>query len=70
MRAVESEDREFMSELLLRHERATEAMIDSLREFMAELRQEFGESRRILQDLHEASQAQTQALFRVLDRLA
>jgi len=59
-----------MQELLLRHERATDAMIGSLREFMVEVRQEFAESRRDHQEFHETTRAQTQALFAVLDRLA
>ena len=59
---MDPEDREFMQQLLLRHEKATDAMIARLdantdalrahtREFVAEM------------------QAQRQALFRVLDRL-
>jgi hypothetical protein len=59
---MDPDDREFMRELLLRHEKATNSMIKRLdtntealrthtREFVAEM------------------QAQRQALFRILDRL-
>jgi hypothetical protein len=50
---MEADDREFMRQLLLRHEKATDAMAirAHTREFVAEMR------------------AQRQALSRVLDRL-
>ena len=66
-----------MRELTLRHERATDAMIQALDERtehmvrrLEEMRKEIAAGTRVLFDLHETVQAQNQALFKVLDRLA
>ena len=63
-------DREFMRELLQRHERATEAMIRGLERLQDQVRLEFAKAREERTELLQASRAQTQALFAVLDRLA
>ena len=55
-----------MRELTLRHERSTQASVRALEE----MRREIAAGRQVLLDLHETVQAQNQALFKVLDRLA
>jgi hypothetical protein len=74
---VEPEDREFMRGLTLRHQRATDAMIRALDERtdqmirrLDEMRAEIAAGRQVLIDLHETAQAQNQAIFRLIDRLA
>ena len=66
-----------MQELTLRHERATDAMIRALERLVEEMRRNFEEmrleiaaGRQVLLDLHETAQAQNQAIFKLIDRLA
>jgi DNA anti-recombination protein RmuC len=77
---MEPEDREFMRELLLRHEKATDAMIARLNRASEESRrraeeirvrtEEFRDDMRAhRREFVEEMRAQRQALFRVLDRL-
>jgi hypothetical protein len=77
---MEPEDREFMRQLLLRHEKATDAMIARLDKGTEEIRIRIEQLKR-QGDRHTDAleahtrefvaemQAQRQALFRVLDRL-
>ncbi len=77
---MEPEDREFMRQLLLRHEKATDAMIARLDKGTEEIRIRIEQIKRT-GDAHTEAlrahtrefvaemQAQRQALFRVLDRL-
>jgi hypothetical protein len=77
---MEPEDREFMRELLLRHEKATDAMVARLDKGTEEIRIRIDQLKRT-GDAHTEAlkahtrefvaemQAQRQALFRVLDRL-
>jgi hypothetical protein len=77
---MEPEDREFMRQLLLRHEKATDAMIARLDEGTAMLREETRQIKR-QGDAHTKAlrahtrefvaemRAQRQALLHVLDRL-
>jgi hypothetical protein len=67
---VDPDDREFMRELSLRHERATEAMIRRLDRGTEEMRLEFAKAREEHRELLESSRAHTQALFALLDKLA
>jgi hypothetical protein len=77
---MEPEDREFMRQLLLRHEKATDAMIARLEKGTEEIRIRIEHLKRTGDAQAEAlrahtrefvaeMQAQRQALFRVLDRL-
>jgi hypothetical protein len=77
---MEPEDREFMRQLLLRHEKATDAMIARLRADSVESRRRAEEIRlRTVEAIREIRahrrefvaemRAQRQALFRMLDRL-
>jgi hypothetical protein len=77
---MEPEDREFMRQLLLRHEKATDAMIKRLEVGAAESRARTAEIlartkanteaiRAHTREFVAEMQAQRQALFRVLDRL-
>jgi DNA anti-recombination protein RmuC len=77
---MEPEDREFMRQLLLRHEKATDAMIARLNKASEESRRRSEEIRARTEELvadmraHrrefvDEMRAQRQALFRVLDRL-
>jgi hypothetical protein len=77
---MEPEDREFMRQLLLRHEKATDAMIARLDKGTEEIRIRIEQIKRTGDTHTEAlrahtrefvaeMQAQRQALFRVLDRL-
>jgi hypothetical protein len=77
---MEPEDREFMRELLLRHEEATDAMVTRLNDASAESRRHAEEARvrtdQLIRDMtaHRREfvaemRAQRQALFRILDRL-
>jgi hypothetical protein len=77
---MEPEDREFMRQLLLRHEKATDAMITRLKADAEESRRRAEEIRlRTVEAIREirahrrefvaAMRAQRQALFRMLDRL-
>jgi hypothetical protein len=77
---MEPEDREFMRQLLLGHEKATDAMIARLRADSVESRRRAEEIRlRTVEAIREIRahrrefvaemRAQRQALFRMLDRL-
>jgi hypothetical protein len=77
---MEREDREFMRQLLLRHEKATDAMIARLKADSEESRRRAEEIRlRTVESIREIRahrrefvaemRAQRQALFRVLERL-
>ena len=77
---MEPEDREFMRQLLLRHEKATDAMIARLDKGTEEIRIRIEELKRTGNAQADALRAHTrefvaemhaqrQALFRVLDRL-
>lgn len=77
---MEPEDREFMRQLLLRHEKATDAMIGRLNTASEESRRQSEEIRartyELIADMRAhrrefvaEMRAQRQALFRVLDRL-
>jgi hypothetical protein len=77
---MEPEDREFMRQLLLRHEKATDAMIARLKAESEESRRRAEEIRlRTVESIREIRahrrefvaemRAQRQALFRMLDRL-
>jgi hypothetical protein len=70
---VDPEDREFMRELLLRHEKATDAMIRRLDENTRQMRLDHAAFvRRVDEGTREfvaEMRAQRQALFRILDRL-
>ncbi len=73
MGAVRSKDREFMRELTLRHERATNSMVRRLEDVghaLDEMRLEIAAGRQVLLDLHKTAQAQNQAIFKLIDRLA
>jgi hypothetical protein len=76
---MEPEDREFMRELLLRHEKATDAMIKRLEDGSAESRARTADIlgrtvanteaiRAHTREFVAEMRAQRQALFRVLDR--
>jgi hypothetical protein len=77
---MDPDDREFMRQLLLRHEKATDAMIARLDQGTEEIRIRIEQLKRTGDAQAEAlrahtrefvaeMQAQRQALFRVLDRL-
>lgn len=77
---MDPDDREFMRELLLRHEKASDAMIARLNQATEESRLRTEEIRAGMYELRDSirahtrefvaeMQAQRQALFRVLDRL-
>jgi hypothetical protein len=77
---MEPEDREFMRELLLRHEKATDAMIKRLNdagaadraraaEILARTKASTEAIRAHTREFVAEIRAQRQALFRVLDRL-
>jgi hypothetical protein len=77
---MEPEDREFMRELLLRHEKATDAMIKRLNdagaadraratEILARTKANTEAIRAHTREFVAEMRAQRQALFRVLDRL-
>jgi hypothetical protein len=77
---MEPEDREFMRQLLLRHEKATDAMIARLDKGTEEIRIRIEQMKRTGDTQTEAlrahtrefvaeMQAQRQALFKILDRL-
>jgi hypothetical protein len=77
---MEPEDREFMRQLLLRHEKATDAMIKRLNdagaadraraaEILARTKANTEAIRAHTREFVAEMQAQRQALFRVLDRL-
>ena len=83
MAPMDADDREFMRELLGRHEKASDAMLagfrETLRRFDAETERvrehtrEMRDHRREMREDHRefvaALRAQRQALFRMLDRL-
>ncbi len=77
---MDPDDREFMRELLLRHEKATDAMIDGLKQATEESRVRTAEIRAGMYSHADAMRAHTrefvaemraqrQALFHILDRL-
>jgi hypothetical protein len=77
---MDPEDREFMRQLLLRHEKATDAMIERLNKASEESRRRseairartdelIADMRAHRREFVDEMRAQRQALFRVLDRL-
>jgi SMC interacting uncharacterized protein involved in chromosome segregation len=77
---MDPDDREFMRQLLLRHEKATDAMIERLNKASEESRRRseairartdelIADMRAHRREFVDEMRAQRQALFRVLDRL-
>jgi hypothetical protein len=62
---MDTGDREFMRELLLRHERATDAQVARLEELGREVRA----STQVLLDVHAESLAQRDGILRLIDRI-
>jgi hypothetical protein len=69
MAAMDAEDREFMRELLRRHEKATDAMVRRLDEGTVALRQHASQMEADHREFIEELRAQRAAAFRILDRL-
>ena len=66
---MDADDRVFMRELLLRHEKATDAMIRRLDEGTERLREHGRQMEEDHREFVEELRAQRTALFRILERL-